>query len=85
MVQNQLKGSRGLVEYSMKTQILGKKAWTLSVWEDEAALQDFVQKTPHAEVMRKYHGSTTRQLNGRSPVPKNEAEHSFVSEEVIQY
>jgi Domain of unknown function (DUF3291) len=53
MVQNQLKGSKGLVGYSMKAQILGKKAWTLSVWEDETALQDFVHRAPHADIMRK--------------------------------
>jgi len=33
-IQKQLKSSRGLVGYSMRMQVLGKKAWTLSVWAD---------------------------------------------------
>ena len=36
----------------MNAQLFGKKAWTLSVWEDEAALQDFVRKAPHTDTMR---------------------------------
>ena len=53
MIQEQLEDTRGLVGYSMRAQLLGKKAWTLSVWEDEAALQEFVRKSPHADTMRK--------------------------------
>jgi len=52
-IQKQLKSSRGLVGYSMRMQVLGKKAWTLSVWEDETALQEFVSKSPHADTMRR--------------------------------
>ncbi len=36
----------------MRAQIFGKKAWTLSVWEDEAALDEFVGKLPHSDVMK---------------------------------
>ena len=53
MIQEQLEDARGLVGYSMRVQLLGKKAWTLSVWEDEAALQEFVRKSPPADTMRK--------------------------------
>ena len=50
-IQSQLKNSKGLIGYSMRTQLLGKKAWTLSVWQDENSLQEFVYKTPHADTM----------------------------------
>jgi hypothetical protein len=53
MVQEQLEDARGLVGYSMRAQLLGKKAWTLSVWTDEGSLQEFVRKPPHADTMRK--------------------------------
>ena len=53
MIQEQLEDTRGLVGYSMRAQLLGKRAWTLSVWEDESALQEFVRKSPHVDTMRK--------------------------------
>src|SRR3989475_10574197 len=52
-VQKQLKGSRGLIGYSLRAQLLGKKAWTVSVWEDERALIEFVGKSPHVDTMKK--------------------------------
>ncbi len=52
-IQSQLESSNGLVGYSLRAQLLGKKAWTLSVWEDEAALAEFVRKAPHTDTMRK--------------------------------
>ncbi len=52
-IQKQLNGSRGLVGYSLRAQLLGKKAWTLSVWEDERALTEFVGKSPHVDTMKK--------------------------------
>jgi len=53
MIQEQLEDTRGLVGYSMRAQLLGKKAWMLSVWEDEAALQEFVGESPHVDTMRR--------------------------------
>jgi hypothetical protein len=52
-IQNQLRVSKGLVGYSLRTEILGKKAWTLSVWEDENALAEFVNAVPHSETMKR--------------------------------
>jgi len=37
----------------MRAQLLGKRAWTLSVLEDESALREFVRKSPHIDTMRK--------------------------------
>src|SRR2546430_3525861 len=52
-IQKQLQGSRGLIGYSLRAQLLGKKAWTLSVWEDEHALNEFVRKSPHVDTIRR--------------------------------
>lgn len=52
-IQDQLKNSKGLVGYTLGAQLLGKKAWTLSVWESEAALGEFVGKSPHVDTMRR--------------------------------
>jgi hypothetical protein len=51
-IRNQLNESRGLVGYSLRAQLLGKKAWTLSVWEDENALAELVQNSPHVDTMK---------------------------------
>jgi hypothetical protein len=48
-----LKSSRGLIGYSLRAQLLAKNAWTVSVWEDERALIEFVGKSPHVDTMKK--------------------------------
>ena len=47
----QLRGSRGLTGYSLNAALGAKRFWTLSAWEDEAALQLFVKALPHARAM----------------------------------
>src|SRR5215470_18621395 len=42
----------GLVGYSLYTKLAAGHFWTLSVWEDEAALQAFVHAEPHRGTMR---------------------------------
>ena len=52
-IQKQLKDSPGLIGYSLRAQLLGKNAWTLSVWQDESALSEFVGRSPHVDTMKK--------------------------------
>ena len=51
-IQRQLRSTPGVVGYSLRAKILSRNFWTLSVWEDQKPLMDFVAKTPHAEAMR---------------------------------
>ena len=51
-IERQLAGSKGLIGYSVRAQLLGLKFWTLSVWEGEDALMEFTYKLPHSEVMQ---------------------------------
>ncbi|HEV2911699.1 MAG TPA: DUF3291 domain-containing protein [Pyrinomonadaceae bacterium] len=51
-IERQLAEARGLVGYSLQAQLLSRKFWTLSVWEDEPALTEFVYRLPHSEVMK---------------------------------
>ena len=37
-IQRQLRASRGLIGYSLRARLAVKRFWTLSAWEDEAAL-----------------------------------------------
>src|SRR5437879_45399 len=46
-VSKQLVGTRGLVGFSFRAKILAREFYTLSVWEDERALDDFVRAEPH--------------------------------------
>ena len=51
-VQRQLASTPGVIGYSLQAQILRRRFWTLSLWESEAALMDFVHHAPHSEIMR---------------------------------
>ena len=51
-ITRQLQGSAGLIGYSLYTELVAGRFWTLSVWENEAALQAFVHAAPHVDAMR---------------------------------
>lgn len=50
-VRRQLRTSAGLIGYSLLAQPVARRFWTLSAWEDEAALRAFVAAPPHVAVM----------------------------------
>ena len=50
-VRHQLASAKGLIGYSMLGKPFAHRYWTLSVWEDEAALQAFVAQNPHLDTM----------------------------------
>lgn len=73
-IQKQLQTARGLIGYSLLAHVLAKRFWTLSVWENEVALMEFVHKQPHREamtVLRNYIGGADflRWKIGGSAVP----------------
>jgi len=55
-IQAQLKQTPGVVGYSLYARPFQMKFWTLSVWESEAALMDFVDERPHSDVMTALQG-----------------------------
>ena len=72
-ITRQLRNSPGLVAYSLRADIAGHQFWTLSVWQDGAALQAFVRAEPHATTMRELARYTKDPVFTRwtteSPVP----------------
>lgn len=50
-VMKQLASAHGLLGYSLLARPLSKRFWTLSAWENEAALRAFVQHPPHRRIM----------------------------------
>lgn len=50
-VVKQLASAQGLLGYSVLARPLSKRFWTLSAWNDEAALSAFVRCAPHVHLM----------------------------------
>jgi heme-degrading monooxygenase HmoA len=50
-VVKQLASAQGLLGYSVLARPFSKRFWTLSAWEDDAALRAFVEHPPHVRVM----------------------------------
>lgn len=50
-IRKQLASVDGLVGYTLRAKPLSRNYWTLSVWQDEAALRGFMRTPPHAGVM----------------------------------
>ncbi len=50
-IRRQLAESEGLIGYSLDANLPRLQFWTLSVWEDEESLMEFVWKNPHERVM----------------------------------
>jgi heme-degrading monooxygenase HmoA len=55
-VARQLETSPGAVGYTLLARIPTKRFWTLSVWEDAAALVAFARAQPHRDLMHSYGG-----------------------------
>lgn len=84
-IQSQLAESAGLIGYSLRVSFLSKKGWTLSVWEDQQSLDDFVRKTPHAATMEKLRNSmrqpkfVTKKILGSAIPPSWDDAMTFLS------
>ena len=55
-IQGQLRRTSGVLGYSLLARIFKRQFWTLSVWESEAALHQFVVDNPHGQVMTALQG-----------------------------
>ena len=80
-VQASLPRQPGLVGYSIRRQLLGREAWTQTVWRDEASVRAFVQGAVHRQAMGE--GSSAlvsmafaraERAAGQAPLPWAEAE-----------
>jgi len=54
-VEKQLIETQGLIGYSMGSKPWSKQFWTVSVWEDEAALMAFAFGGAHKDTMSRLH------------------------------
>lgn len=51
-VMGAIESQPGLIGWSVRKQIFGNEAWTLSVWTDESSLAAFVRSPAHLDAMR---------------------------------
>ena len=51
-IQKQLRATPGVIGYSLRAKLLSRDFWTLSVWQDQKTLMDFVSNMPHGEAMK---------------------------------
>lgn len=51
-IQKQLRDTPGVIGYSFRAKLISRNFWTLSVWENEQSLMDFVTRIPHGEAMK---------------------------------
>ena len=55
-IQRQVGAAPGVIGYSLAAQPWRLRFWTLSVWQDERHLAEFVRAIPHRDVMRALEG-----------------------------
>ena len=48
----QLKTTPGVIGYCLEAKPFSRKFWTLSVWEDQKSLNNFVRQIPHSQIMQ---------------------------------
>jgi hypothetical protein len=61
-IQRQLRGTKGLLGYSFDAHPLARRSWTLSVWEDEGSLMEFVRTGSHLGTMGALRGKMGRTM-----------------------
>jgi heme-degrading monooxygenase HmoA len=51
----------GLVGYSFRFQLIGRRAWTMTAWKDEASQREFVRSPEHRDAV-KNSGTTSQNM-----------------------
>jgi quinol monooxygenase YgiN len=53
-VEQQLRGTTGVIRYGVRADVLHKRFWTLSVWTDPEAMNAFVRAEPHRTAVTRF-------------------------------
>ena len=56
-VEASLPSRPGFVGYALRREIIGRRAWTMTVWSDAASLQGFVESDVHQAAIRSSMGA----------------------------
>jgi hypothetical protein len=61
-ILGQLAHAPGLIGYILRAKPFKKNFWTLSVWESEEALMNFIRNDPHGEAMVTFEMGRTKAI-----------------------
>ncbi len=61
----------GLVGYSLRTELLGRRAWTLTVWQDEESLRAFARSPAHRAAVREQRAALDGMLFARASLGRD--------------
>lgn len=53
-VEAQLRSARGLVRYGLRAEVFRRRFWTVSVWRDHEAVDNFVRTDPHWRAVEQF-------------------------------
>lgn len=82
-IERQLGHTNGLIGYSLSADLLKKEFLTLSVWEDENTLADFVKSGTHRETMSGLIGHLSEPKFVRWKIPGSKLPPSW--QEAVEY
>ncbi len=51
-IDKQLRETKGIIGFAFQAELIKKQFWTLSIWDNHEALNYFVSKLPHSDVMK---------------------------------
>lgn len=71
-IQADLQRSPGIVGFGIISQALRRRFWTLSAWEDDTSLMNFVYQLPHNEAIKELKGDLREFKRVRWTVPGTE-------------
>lgn len=77
MVVDSLKDQPGLIGHSIRRTIAGDKAWTMTIWKDEASMNDFVRGQAHRTAVEKGDASMMDSDFHRFTIPASQARLSW--------
>ncbi len=85
-IRRQVRNAPGALGVSLIAQPARKTFWTLSAWNDQAALDDFVRARPHVDVMTRYRPLLREAMfrtwstpGGSLPIPWDEAKRRLAA------
>ena len=55
-IEADLQRSEGIVGFGIVSQVLRRRFWTLSAWDDDTSLMNFVYQLPHNEAIQELKG-----------------------------
>ncbi|MEL6823720.1 MAG: hypothetical protein AAFP70_18335 [Calditrichota bacterium] len=82
-VYDSMDSQSGLVGYSIRRELFGDQAWTMTVWREEESLKKFVSGAVHLKAMREGTGALADMLFARKRIAVSEIPISWEAAESI--